>query len=64
MGDDPTTGLVTVKVEDVALEQIETAIEEMDLELRNALYEEASPEDAADPSSVLPSEEFEDQPVD
>jgi len=36
LGDDPTTGVVTVKVEDVPLGQIEAAIEGLDLELLDA----------------------------
>ena len=44
LGDDPTTGVVTVKIEDVPLEQIEAASEEMDLELLDTRYEQESPE--------------------
>jgi acetoin utilization protein AcuB len=44
LGDDPTTGVVTVKIEDVPLEQIEAAIEEMDLELLDTRYEPENPE--------------------
>jgi acetoin utilization protein AcuB len=36
LGDDPTTGVVTLKVEDVPLHDLEHAMDDLDLEIRDA----------------------------